>query len=285
MTSKLPSHFLILILASFAFSSCSKEELIEKKNHPTTYDYLHLSHTRTNSNPLMDSIAEQIDFSKFKMLWLGGDLANLTSLDNATMDHADSIYNLSHPNTLWALGNHDYSDLNRVQVYTNRAPYFTYHKNGITFLILDTQDSLSNIIGAQKILVNSVLDTISESSHLIILHHKLIWMYDNPSLEPIIPSVANGWLGNCFYCINPNNFYPEIYPKLITVKQRGIEVLCIGGDIGFQASEFEHITPEGIHFMASGISAGSDSNKALIFHHSPSLKTLTWNYKLIEELL
>ena len=60
-----------------------------------------------------------------------------------------------------------------------------------------------------------VLDTIQQSNHLIILHHKLIWMYDHDVLESQISSVSNADLGGCFNCINPNNFYSEIYPKLV----------------------------------------------------------------------
>ncbi len=247
-------------------------------------NYIHISHTRTNSNPNMDSIVETINFNKFDMLWLGGDLAHLTSENDNTMYHVDSIFNIGNPNTLWSLGNHDYSDLSRISDFTNRPPYYSFYKNGITFLILDTQDSLSNITGAQKLIFENIIDTIQESSHFVILHHKLIWMYGNTSLEPEIPSISNGGLGDCFYCINPNNFYIDIYPRLLEVKQKGIEVICIGGDIGFKVKEFEYITPDTIYFLASGISSGTLDNKALLFQHDIGNRTLTWEYKLIKDL-
>ena len=279
--------FRLLILLVVLISSCKKEEVVIIQPPviiPEIHNYLHISHTRTNSNPDMDSIAEGIDYSNYDMLWLGGDLAHLTSNDDETMWHVDSIFDIGNTNTLWALGNHDYSDLDRIQTFTNRSPYFAYNKNGITFIILDTQDSLSNIIGLQKELFDSVVDTIQDSSHLIVLHHKLIWMYDNPVLESQIPSVSNGELGDCFYCINPNNFYSDIYPKLLAVMQQGIEVICIGGDIGFNTNEFEYLTPEGIHFLASGIHAGYSGNKALLFNHDITNKLLTWEFKLIADL-
>jgi len=274
----------LLPLLIFFFGSCSKDEIIKPPITSETKNYVHISHTRTNSNPFMDSAVEEVDYSKFDMLWLGGDLAHLTSQDDDTMSHVDSVFDLGSTNTLWALGNHDYSDLDRIQNFTNRPPYYSFHKDEITFVVLDTQNSFSSIIGPQKDFFEGIVDTIQDSSHLIILHHKLIWMYGNANLEPQIPFVSNGGLGDCFYCLNPNNFYTDIYPKLLEVKQRGIEVLCIGGDIGFQVKEFEYITPDGISFLASGISSGTEGNKALLFNHDITNKQLTWEYKLINDL-
>ena len=283
MTSMLKGLYSMLVLFALFLLSCKKDKVIE----PPVYKskcYLHLSHTRTNINPFMDSVAEKIDFSKFDMLWLGGDLAHLTSADDATMTRVDSIFNVGNINTLWALGNHDYTDLNRVEQYTNRPPYYSINQDGITLIILDTQDSLSNIIDTQKDFLLGILDTIQESTHLILLHHKLIWMYDNTYLEPQISSISNAGLGSCFYCINPNNFNSEIYPKLVETKQKGIEVLCIGGDIGFQANEFEHLTLEGIYFLASGINSSEENNKALLFQHDLTDNSLTWSFTLLTDL-
>lgn len=285
---KLITFIFVILLVIF---SCKKdigyppkeisETILPDKNIQT---YLHISHTRLDSNPNMDNIIEHINYAKYNILLLGGDLAHLTSFDDIVMSHVDSIFNLSNYNTLWALGNHDYSDLIKVKQYTARDIYYAYYKNNITFVVLDTQDSLSNIIGAQKTFLNSVLDTIQKSSHLIILHHKLIWMYGNTILEPQIASVSNGGFGNCFYCLNPNNFNSEFYPKLKTLKQNGVNVICIGGDIGFLTKEFEYTTPDGIHFLASGIAAGTNGNKALLITHDLTNNQLSWEFKSISSL-
>lgn len=271
--------FLIIFIGS-----CKPDEIISQDSIDNTQQYIFLGHTRTNSNPFMDNLVENIDYSNYDMLWLGGDIAANTSKDDETMAHVDSIFDVSKLNTLWALGNHDYANLDRISSFTGRPPFYAYNKNGITFVVLDTQDSLSNIIGLQKELFESVVDTIQESSYLILIHHKLIWMYGDDYLEPLISSVSNGRLGDCFYCINANNFYADIYPKLLAVKQRGIEVLCIAGDIGKKAKEFEYTTEEGIHFLASGIWDGSSENKALLFNHDVSNKTLNWEFKLLTDL-
>jgi hypothetical protein len=110
-------------------------------------------------------------------------------------------------------------------------------------------------------------------------------MYGNDQLQPLIPYVSNGEFGDCFYCINPNNFYSEIYPKLQEVEERGIEIVCIAGDIGFRTDQFEYLTPEGIQFLASGIESGNPGNKALLFHHDQAWKELSWQYVLLTDLL
>jgi len=275
----------ITFIFSLLFFSCTPGQKEKEINsNPLLKKYLHLSHTRTNTNPKLDSVVEQINFNNYDMLWLGGDLAQLTSADDTTMEHVDSIFNLSNKSTLWSLGNHDYTNPERIKKFTKRPSYYSIHQNGITIVVLDTQDSLSNIIGEQKDFLFEVLDTLKQSSHLIILHHKLIWMYDRAKLESRVSSVSNAGFGDCFYCINPNNFNSEVYPKLVELEQRGVEVLCIGGDIGFQAKEFEHVTDEGIHFLASGIHAGESGNKALVFSHDLEGHNLYWDFVKLEEL-
>ena len=284
--SKLTKHIYIIsiIKSLFIFSiilliSCNKDRTIGPHKC-----YLHLSHTRNNSNLFLNDISKIIDFNRFDMLWLGGDLAPSTSSNNMTMDMINNIYNIEDRNTLWSLGNHDYSDVERIENYTKRPPFYASYQNRITFIVLDTQDSLSNIVNHQKDFLFEVLDTIQQSKHLIILHHKLIWMYNHDVLESQISSISNADLGNCFNCINPNNFYPDIYPKLVNIKNRGIQVYCIGGDIGYQSKEFEYLTNEGIYFLASGINSKVDNNKAILFYHELQNNNLTWSFELLEDL-
>ena len=142
---------------------------------------------------------ETIDYTKYDMLWLGGDLTKFTSAKDSVLIYVDKYLDLKNKNTLWALGNHDYSDLELIEQFTDRPAYYAYYKNGITFLVLDTQDSLSNFIDNQLNLIKSVTDTINQSSHLVVLHHKLIWMYNNEHLASIAPDISNGLFGNsCF---------------------------------------------------------------------------------------
>lgn len=272
-------------LLTVQLSACQKNKLpepipIEIKKH-----YLHLSHTKTENNNIVDSQIINISYEKYDMLWLGGDLSKFTSIDDQMMATYDDLFNFASPNTLWSIGNHDYNDLSRISSFTQRPIFYTYSTNDICFLVFDTQDDLSSISGEQLALFNQVVDTIEQSSHLVILHHKLIWMDGETTLEDMIPTTSNGEQGSCFHCINPNNFYTAIYPRLIEVKNKGIEVLCIGGDIGFYADEFEWTTPEDIHFLASGIYSGFPGNKAIVFEHSLIENTLEWKFELLSNIV
>lgn len=273
--------YLLCLAFVASLAACDKEEIPAQNE---TVEYLHISHTRTDANPTIDSTAAKIDYTKYDMLWLGGDLAYLTSQDQATLSYVDAIFNLSSRNTLFALGNHDYSDTRLISQTTGRASYYTHHKNGITFLVLDTQIGNTNISGDQKTMVDAVLDTIENSSHLVILSHKLLWMYDDNTLMPIADSISNGRLGGCGYCIQPNDFNAEIRPRLAEVEQQGIEVICIAGDIGFRVKEFEYLSPEGIDFLASGVKADKLGNLGLRFTHDLTERTLTWEFVATELL-
>jgi hypothetical protein len=277
--------FIFILLSNIVLSSCTEDPPLSVSELSPSATYLHLAHTRTDANPYMDSIVESIDYSALNMLWLGGDLAWSSSISDEVINHADSIFDFGNLNTLWALGNHDYFDLNRIEAATGRPPFYAYYKNGITFLVLDTQDSVSSITSEQLALLSNIKDTIRSSSHLILLHHKLLWMRGNPDLEPLIDSISNGPAGECDWCINPNNFYHDVYPLLLDVKRNGIEVLCIAGDIGDKVSEFQHLTDDGIFLLASGINAGFTGNKALLFKHNIRAKSLSWKYQLLTHFL
>ena len=106
-------------------------------------------------------------------------------------------------------------------------------------------------------------------------------MYGNTTLAPSIDSVSNGPSGNCDYCLNPNNFYDDVYPQLLEIKNKGVEVLCVAGDIGGKVDEFKHTTAEGIIFLASGIDSGTKHDKALLFKHDIGSRSLTWEYRKI----
>jgi len=287
MKIKLSITFIVII--SVLLYSCQKEPInevtvVDDTANDVVVNYLHISHTRTDNVSGVYPIINDINYKDYDMLWLGGDLSGSTSSTDSNMSYISSIFDLSDENTLWALGNHDYTNLQLIESYTNRPPFYTYFKNGITFIVMDTQDSVSNIVGQQLDMFNNVIDTISESSFLVLLQHKLTWMYGNPELEPQIDSVSNGMYGSCFYCINPNNFYQDIYPKLVQVKNKGIDVICVAGDIGFKTKKFEYYTNDSIVFIASGMKYNDSINYGLVFKHNITKQQMVWNYVLVTDL-
>lgn len=276
-------------LLLLALTSCDPIKMIDDPVDPTpalqdSLQFLHVAHTRMNSNGEFNEPLTQVDFSKYDVLLLGGDLASNTSIDSRPMDSLDHVFDFASENTLWALGNHDYDDLDLVKEYTGRPPFYTYTKEKVTFLVLDTQDSMSNFVGEQLEMIKNVVDTLSYSTHLVLLHHKLIWMYGNAELESEISMVSNGQAGECFWCINPNNFYPDVYPLLLDVEEQGIEVLCIGGDLGFYSKTFQYETPEGIDFLGAGMNLGDEENPVLLLKYDFTTSQLDWMFQLLRDL-
>ncbi|PZE16853.1 hypothetical protein DNU06_11390 [Putridiphycobacter roseus] len=257
--------------------SCRKDQVkIEKE-----FSFVHLSHSRTDNLNELNSEVLLADFSNIDVLCLGGDLMFNSSADSSNLNILDEIFDLSSPSTLWSIGNHDVSDLNLLQAYTQKNLYSAYYFNGITFIVLNTQLEGNSITGDQLAFFNGVMDTMTVSAQCIILHHKLIWLDNNPDLEPIANSISNGPLGNCDYCIAPNNFYTAIYPRLVERQKAGVNITLIGGDIGAKVNEFHHETNEHISFYASGMKAGSDQQQVLYILYNVAAQTLQFSYRML----
>ena len=123
--------------------------------------------------------------------------------------------------------------------------------------------------------------------NLLCFHHSLSICERALSLKKnnrFIHGISNGEFGTCSFCLNPNNFTGEIYPRLIELERRGIDVICIGGDIGKKVKRFEYITSEGIQFLASGIQFDDKENDILVFCHDVEKHELNWEFVNIETL-
>jgi hypothetical protein len=275
------SYYYLLLIGLFFLTSCRKKPL-----PPPTFTYLALSHTRTyqaNSQTVANEILD-IRFDIFDQLLLGGDLLPNSSKNEATLQYLDSLFSLSSPTTHWAVGNHD--DVNRDLLFqfTQRKSYYAYYHNGICFVILDTQLNNCYIIDKQLELLQTITDTLSHSSHLVLLYHKLISLPDHPLLASSTDSIANGNIGSCHWCTQPNNFYTDVYPLLQQIKANGIAVVVIAGDIGVKVPYFTDISPDNITFLATGIQEGANLNYALVLYHTPSEQDLTWAFTYLPTL-
>lgn len=280
--STLIYHLSLLSLALFALS-CAGEHFDKDKA-----TYLHIAHTRSYSeavDQLMPAV-EALDYSRFDILMLGGDLVYESTGKRETLLHLDTVFDLSNPHTLWTLGNHDYHDHPEwIPEITGRPNAFAFQKYGITYLVLDSQEDNCNISGRQKKLLEETLEALKPgTTHLIVLHHKLLWMMDNGALQGRADAVTNGGTGGCFHCIPPNNFYAEVYPRLLKVQKKGIQVICIAGDIGVKVHEFEYQSPEGIYFLASGLKDGGADNRVLLFEHDIKNRKLSWKFEKLPNL-
>jgi hypothetical protein len=195
--------------------------------------FIFIPHPRSADREVQSVVAEieNIDFTKYDGTMLGGDLTYYTTRDTSTLVYLDDIFDLSNPNTLWSLGNHDLEGgRNLITHFTGRESYYSYNRNGVTFMVLDTEldaNSFSStfIKGDQLQMVKNVCDTIVESSTLILLHHRFMWMIGNDYFIPMLDSMAASSRS-----MDTTNFYSEIYPLLQKVKNKGIPVHVFGGD-------------------------------------------------------
>lgn len=274
-----------LVVVMVFLGACSRDE-ISLPQPSRIRKFLHLGHTYVQgvTEPRIDPRIRKIEFNNYDMLLLGGDMTAASSAHQETVTYIDRIFDIKSPNTLWAIGNHDYDHPEFITAITQRPRYYATWRAGITFLVLDTQDSLSNFTGDQMTLIRNVTDTISVSRHLIMLTHKLVWMMDEGYLQSAVDSTANGNIGSCFYCTNPNNFYRDVYPLLVTVKNKNIGVVCIAGDIGYHTSAFSYLTSEGIRFLASGICTACTENYGLVLSYNPEDAELKYEFRSLEDL-
>jgi hypothetical protein len=145
-------------------------------------------------------------------------------------------------------------------------------------------------------MIENVCDTITGSSHLIVIMHHAIW--DNvpglPSPSQYSHTEFPYWNANCFYREN-NSFTGAIYPLLVKVKNNGIEVICINGDMGANGKTFYKQSDDGIHFMGCGLDNSryldpyelslQPKDRLLIFEHNLSERSLSWQFQDLDSLL
>ena len=252
------SHLIVLFILVF-ITACNKDDdIIMPEPCNTVCDYLYLGHIYEEQNRI-DLRVENAGLSKYSQIWLGGDVCSETTKEEATLDYLDSLFDLSSKNTHWSVGNHDTrnGNLNWITSHTGRDLYYSEYKDGLTFLVLNTtysdpDDCLK--MEVQLELIRSVCDTISNSSHLIVLMHNVVWGFVEGVADPATFANANAsWIP--FDCLPPWRFESEVYPGLVKVQERGIPVICIAGDMGQTVSTYEHTSNDGVVFLGSGITS------------------------------
>lgn len=283
---------IILLILGLTLITCSQKLTKERK-------ILFVGHTYYWHHYLeVDIRIRLLDFDNFDELWLGGDLTTESSINKKQIEKLNNFYKLSDTVTHWALGNHDArkGNINIVEQIQQKPTYYVQHDNGLTKLILNTtianeqvpiyKDSC-HLLKPQTELINSVLDTISKSSHLIIMTGGAHWgeIVSATQLNYNYPHYS-------FSCDKNFTFKKFLYPKLVEVQKRGVQVICTSGDLGMRSKSYHKKSDDGIIFLASGInnSFGTLRNekykwvrdfspdKILIFTHYPEKRELTFEF-------
>lgn len=276
------SILIILFITIPLFSSAQNDTL--------KYIFIGHCYQPETDGSKVDYRLETMDFSDYDGIWLGGDCCSEATLEYSTLEYMNDIFNLSKPLNFWALGNHDTrnGNIEWIKEFTKRETFFANNSNGITEIVLNTNLLPNNcwLIDQQYQMIKNVCDTIENSSHLIMLMHHGIW--NNVPGLPANPAIyAHSslpfWNSNC-NDVN-SNFVNSVYPMLVNVQNKGIQVICIMGDIGATAKKLNYISDDGINFLGCGLYHNSPDDYVLIFEHIPAENKLLWNYELLNNLI
>jgi hypothetical protein len=244
----------------------------------------------------VDERLEKIDFSKYEGIWLGGDVCSEALLEYSTLEYIDGLFNLKHPNTHWTLGNHDARNGNLIwlEELTGRKTYYTSFYKGISYMVLNTTLTPYDCeqLNEQYRIIVDLCDTIENSSHLIFLMHHGIWS-DVPGLPSPYQYAQSNLKYFSFTCDDAEaTFLNEIYPRLLKVKERGIEVILLLGDMGSQ--RIDTVSVDGIHFLGTGLNRSKFQNPVerensprdwfIEFKHVPDKGWLTWQFHDLDSM-
>jgi hypothetical protein len=300
--------FIVVLLAftavAFSFNNdslLSTHDLAKKDDDTSRYIFLGHIYRYNFSGPgyRVDQRIEDLHYSPYARIWLGGDVLSEATLDRANFIYLDSIFQLSLPSTQYAMGNHDVRNGN-IQYYrefTGRESYNVFAENGVVSICINTQlnPSMCEDLNNQFDLIKNVCDTISVSKHLFLLMHNCVFgnVPNIPNVSSFAHSNFENWYANCNS--STQTFYTAIYPLLQQAKSNGVTVYCIMGDTGVNSKEFYVEAEDSIHFFASGISNSriTDSlelslepkDKILEFQYIQPTQEMLWNFRDLDSLI
>jgi hypothetical protein len=276
------------LIITFIILSISGTDLFAQSDSLLKFIFVPHPRSEDRTNQSVYPGILNIDFTNYDVRMLGGDITYSTSKDSATLAYCDNLFNIGSPNTLWSLGNHDVQSGNRslIKKFTGRESFYSYGRDGVTFIVLDTEldaNGFANtfIKDEQLQMVQSVCDSITESSVLILLLHRFMWMINNDYFKTMLTdSIAASSRS-----MDTTNFYSDIYPLLQEVKNKGIKVLVFGGDkskINIAYSPEDSIT-----FYAARLADDlPDSiNNVIILDYNLRSKKITYNFIPLSEMI
>lgn len=266
--------------------SCEQQDNVVAEKE--VFSYLFMGHIY-DEKPIIDKRISKKRIQQFDQLWLGGDLTIDSSID-WKLKYLDSVLSIKNSDRHWAFGNHDIiSGRQRLLDFVGKPSHYAVYINGITLIVFDSNFNDKgdcNEVNEQTNFIKMVCDTISESSHLLLLGHHVPW----GRIENIdVWSFANTSIENrVFQCDTFDFFDNVLYPELVNVQNKSIQVISLAGDLGQKQSTFEYKTKEGIYFLANGGLSSNEYNKqfsnydnndsVLVFRHTPKKSELTWQF-------
>lgn len=185
--------------------------------------YLFMGHPRDDQpGERVQEGVLRVDYSQFDLLLLGGDYTWRGTGTRETVDYLDGIFDISSPTTLAAIGNHDSQHKNYFTDATGRDRFHAQKINDITFMVLDTTDDSARIRGAEMQMLKKTVDGLTDSTHLVLIHHHFIWLAD---YEPVAELIGSPKIAASSANLKGLNFQSEVYPLLLEAVAKGVEVI------------------------------------------------------------
>ncbi len=279
-----------IIIVCFGINVSGQSDTLKYFFEGHTYQW----HTAGNK---VDERLERMDLSGYDGIWLGGDVCSEATLEYTTIEYIDQLFNLKHPNTHWTFGNHDArnGNWNWVEDISGKKTYYTSFYKGITYMLLNTcltPYDCEKLDDQYRVIVD-LCDTIQNSSHLIFIMHHCLWE-NVPGLPKPYQYAQSNLRYFSFTCKDHKaTFFNDIYPRLIEVEKRGVEVICIMGDMG--SKRIDMVSDDGIQFLGTGLNRSkytdpierknSDSDWFIEFKHVPASKWLGWKFHDLDSTL
>ncbi len=286
--------FTILIILTFSSCSLFSQEIRK---------YIFIGHPYRfgGVDSLFDARCFALELPEnYDRIWLGGDVLAKSLMNKENVEAVDDVFNVSSPSNCWAMGNHDAWGFNWEWFYEicNKKTYDAHYEADITTIVVNTNITPIDCekLDEQYRMIENVCDTITESLALIVIFHHGVWANVPGLASASTYSNVNKpyWNSNCF---NPSErwFSNSVYPMLKSVKERGIQVFCLMGDMGAYHKTFYGISDDGIHFMGCGLWNSAYSNpedieaagpdKVLIFEHNLDDRIIDFGFHDIDSLV
>ena len=262
-----------------------------------TLSYVFIGHPYLWGNSeKIDSRIEKMDTSEFDGIWLGGDVLSETGLYYSNFEYLDSLFNLSKPENHWTLGNHDTrnGNLEWYSEFTKRPTYYTYSVKGLTVIVMNGNISPLDCetLDKQYEMIKNVCDTISQGYLIFLIHQGItIDVPGIPSPSSYGHTALKNWMAHCED--DSSTYTKAIYPTLVALEEKGIEVMHVMGDVGANKKYFHGISDHGIDYFGSGINNSynllkeipiTNPDMVLIFKHIPKENKILWEFVEVNSL-
>jgi hypothetical protein len=281
-TIDLPIKLLVTMLL---FASCNKEAIITREQ------FVFLGHIyQPGFENRVDFRLKDVRFDLYDNVLLGGDICVETTKEEATLSYLDSIFDLSAETTLWTVGNHDLRNghLDRITSVTRRPLNYLYEKNGIRYIILNTNYTSDECEELEKqfLMLEDGLQNLADVQQIMVLSHHAIWTDYVMSLGESFAANARHsvWRAHCRN--DKNKFSDAVLPLLETAADHGVLVLWVTGDFGQKKSTYQFMARPNIYFLGSGLDITKQNNtdSVLIMEHTTNEK-LVWKFIPIDKLI